>query len=102
MDRRSSVPGILDEVLREELRFPFYLTEDEVRGGWRELFPQLAQTLGKPYPIFCKDETRIIMRGYPVLLSGGVRKIQAEIEGLIALEVDDRLAPVKERESEKR
>ncbi len=102
MDRRSSPPGTLDEVLLEELRFPFYLTEEEVQGGWREIFPKLAKTLGSPYPIYCKDEKRIVMRGYPVLLSAGVRKLQAEVEGLIILEVDYRIASVEERESEKR
>ncbi len=91
----SAVPIPADDpfghVLGELLPQPAYLTPEEVAGGWRRLFPDLEQTLPPPYPIYGRDEQRILSWGYPVLLSDGVERLRQELDRLIALETRARL-----------
>jgi hypothetical protein len=81
-----------ERVLSEELRPPAYLTPEEVRGGWRELFPELAACLPAPYPIFGTDEERIITFGYPILISEGIWRLRRELDRLVELEIAHRLS----------
>ncbi len=90
LDGSGSNP--FDRVLREDLRSPQYLTPEEVQGGWRELFPALAACLPAPYPIFGRDEERIVTWGYPVLVSGGIQQLRRELERLVHVEVEHRRA----------
>jgi len=78
-------------VLTEDLRQPMYLTPDEVRGAWCDLFPELAACLPAPYPIFGTDEERIITHGYPILISDGMWKLKQELDRLIAQQAEYRL-----------
>jgi len=78
-------------VLTEDLRPPAYLTPEEVRGGWQELFPELASSLPAPYPIFGTDEEKIITYGYPILISEGIWKLRRELDKLVLLETTYRL-----------
>ncbi len=79
-------------VLTEDLHQPVYLTPEELRGSWCDLFPELAACLPAPYPIFGTDEERIITHGYPILISDGMWKLKQELDRLIAHEADFRLA----------
>lgn len=79
------------QVLQEELRSPLYLTQDEVDGGWCELFPVLAASLPAPFPIFGRDEEHVVTWGYPLLLSDGVLKLRRDLEALVEAEVEYRL-----------
>jgi hypothetical protein len=79
------------QVLQEELRHPLYLTQDEVDGGWRELFPVLASSLPAPFPIFGRDEEHVVTWGYPLLLSDGVLKLRRDLESLVQAEAEYRL-----------
>jgi len=81
-----------ERVLSEELRPPAYLTPEEVRGGWRQLFPELAACLPAPYPIFGTDEERIITFGYPILISEGIWRLRRELDRLVELETAHRLS----------
>jgi hypothetical protein len=81
-----------ERVLSEDLRPPAYLTPEEVRGGWRDLFPELAACLPAPYPIFGTDEERIITYGYPILVSEGIWRLRRELEKLVDLETGHRLS----------
>jgi hypothetical protein len=78
-------------VLAEDLRQPVYLTSEEVRGAWCDLFPDLASCLPAPYPIFGTDEERIITYGYPILISDGMWKLKLELDRLIAHEAEFRV-----------
>lgn len=80
-----------ERVLSEDLRPPAYLTPEEVRGGWRDLFPELAACLPAPYPIFGTDEERIITYGYPILVSEGIWRLRRELDRLVELETAYRL-----------
>ena len=80
-----------ERVLSEDLRPPAYLTLEEIRGGWRELFPDLAACLPAPYPIFGADEERIITYGYPILISEGIWRLRRELDRLVELETAHRL-----------
>jgi hypothetical protein len=81
-----------ERVLSEDLRPPAYLTPEEVRGGWRDLFPELAACLPAPYPIFGTDEERIITFGYPILISEGIWRLRRELDRLVELETTHRLS----------
>jgi hypothetical protein len=74
------------EVLTSVLRQPMFLTAEELEGGWRELFPDLAETLPKPYPIFSYDEEEIVARGFTVHLNQGMKRVRQEIEKQVTLE----------------
>jgi hypothetical protein len=79
------------QVLQEELRNPLYLTQDEVDGGWAELFPVLAASLPAPFPIFGRDEEHVVTWGYPLLLSDGVLKLRRDLESLVEAEAEYRI-----------
>lgn len=79
------------KVLDDDLKTPVYLTLEEVRGGWRDLFPDLARCLPAPYPIFGRDEERVVTFGFPVLVSPGIEKLRRELERLVQLETEFRL-----------
>ena len=79
-------------VLKEELRRPVALTADEIAGGWRQLFPDLAGCLPTPYPIFGHDEEQVVTHGYPVLRSDGIFQLERHLDNLMAAEVDYRVA----------
>lgn len=81
-----------ERVLSEDLRPPAYLTPEEVRGAWRDLFPELAACLPAPYPIFGTDEERIITFGYPILISEGIWRLRRELNRLVELETAHRLS----------
>jgi hypothetical protein len=89
-------------VLAEELRRPVILTPDEVVGGWRNLFPNLAASLPTPYPIFGHDEEKIVTHGYPVLRSDGLRQLQRSLDHLVNAEVEYRLACELDQTTDKR
>jgi hypothetical protein len=78
-------------VLTEDLRQPAYLTSEEVRGAWCDMFPDLASCLPAPYPIFGTDEERIITYGYPILISDGMWKLKLELDRLVAHEAESRV-----------
>ncbi|MEE4270292.1 MAG: hypothetical protein V2I67_01375 [Thermoanaerobaculales bacterium] len=89
-------------VLTDELRRPVMLTPDEVVGGWRELFPNLASCLPTPYPIFGRDEEKIVTHGYPVLRSDGISQLQRSLDNLVNAEVDYRLVAAFDPGADKR
>jgi len=91
MTPTSSSMQAFQRVLTEDLRRPIYLTSDEVRGGWTELFPNLAACLPAPYPIFGTDEERIITYGYPILISEGIWRLRQELDKAVTLETEYRL-----------
>jgi hypothetical protein len=91
MARDEKTIDAFRQVLQEELRNPLYLTQDEVDGGWTELFPVLASSMPAPFPIFNRDEEKVLTWGYPLLLSEGVLKLRRDLESLIAAEADHRL-----------
>ncbi len=94
METMASSPATqqaFQRVLTEDLRPPAYLTPEEVRGGWRDLFPELAACLPAPYPIFGTDEERIITYGYPILISEGIWKLRRELDKLVLLETKHRM-----------
>lgn len=78
------------QVLQEELPQPAYLTAAEVDGRWCDLFPALATSLPAPFPIFGRDEEKVVTWGFPILLSDGILKIRRELESLIQTELDER------------
>ena len=78
-------------VLQEELQHPLYLTPEEVGGGWSSLFPALATSLPAPFPIFSRDEERVVTWGYPILLSDGALKLRRDLESLVRVENQVRL-----------
>ncbi len=80
-------------VLQEDLQHPLYLTPDEVGGEWCNLFPALAISLPAPFPIFGRDEERVVTWAYPLLLSDGVLKLRRDLDNLVAAEVEYRLQP---------
>jgi hypothetical protein len=79
------------QVLQDELRNPLYLTRDQVDGGWTGLFPVLAASMPAPFPIFSRDEERVLTWGYPLLLSEGVLKLRRDLESLVAAEAEYRI-----------
>jgi hypothetical protein len=91
MARDEKTVDAFRQVLQEELRHPLYLTQEEVDGGWTELFPVLAASMPAPFPIFNRDEERVLTWGYPLLLSEGVLKLRRDLEGLVAAEAEYRL-----------
>jgi hypothetical protein len=74
------------KVLTSELRQPIFLTPEELEGEWRVLFPELAETLPRPYPIFSDNEEEIIARGFTVMLSPGIKRVRQELEKQVVLE----------------
>lgn len=90
VDTGGQTTSPFDLVLQEDLRSPQYLTPEEVRGGWKTLFPGLAGCLPAPYPIFGRDEERIVTWGYPVLISSGLQQLRREVERLVQVEVEHR------------
>ena len=88
-------------VLTDELRHPVALTPDEVAGGWRDLFPNLAACLPAPHPVFGQDEEKVVTCGYPVLRSDGIRQLQRNLDNLINAEVEYRLASEFDRTADK-
>jgi hypothetical protein len=91
MARDEKTMDAFRQVLQEELRNPLYLTQDEVDGGWCELFPVLAASLPAPFPIFGRDEEHVVTWGYPLLLSDGVLKLRRDLEALVEAEAEYRL-----------
>jgi hypothetical protein len=81
------------QVLQKDLKHPIYLTPDEVGGGWCDLFPALATFLPAPFPIFGRDEERVVTWGYPLLLSDGVLKLRRDLDGLVTAEMECRTRP---------
>ena len=90
------------QVLREELQNPIYLTPEEVEGDWCHLFPALATSLPAPFPIFGRDEERVVTWGYPLLLSEGVLKLRRDLDGLVKAELEFRLQIPPENGEERR
>jgi hypothetical protein len=86
MALQPSSEQAFQRVLTEDLRPPAYLTPEEIRGGWQDLFPELARCLPAPYPIFGTDEERIITHGYPILVSEGMWKLRRELDRVVELE----------------
>jgi hypothetical protein len=91
MARDEKTLDAFGQVLAEELRNPLYLTQEEVDGGWSELFPVLAASMPAPFPIFNRDEEKVLTWGYPLLLSEGVLKLRRDLESLVEAEFDYRL-----------
>ena len=89
--RQPAARQAFQRVLSEDLRPPAYLTNEELQGGWCDLFPDLALSLPAPYPIFGADEEKIITYGYPILVSEGMWTLRREVEKLVVLEVKHRL-----------
>jgi len=89
-------------VLSDGLRRPVVLTSDEVAGGWRTLFPNLAACLPPPYPIFGADEEQVVTYGYPVLRSDGIRQLHRSLDTLVGAEVEYRLASEFDQTVDKR
>jgi len=89
-------------VLADELRHPVVLTSDEVDGGWKDLFPNLAACLPPPYPIFGADEEKVVTYGYPVLRSDGIRQLHRSLDTLVGAEVEYRLASELDQTADKR
>ncbi len=83
--------GAFRHVLQEDLKNPIYLTPEEVGGGWSDLFPALATSLPAPFPIFSRDEERVVTWGYPLLLSDGVLRLRRDTEALVESEAQYRL-----------
>lgn len=81
----------LQRVLDEDLSRPLHLSRAEATGGWRELFPDLASSLPLPYPIFGRDEDRVVAIGYPVVVSPVIRQLRHELERQLELEVEFRV-----------
>ncbi len=81
------------QVLQEDLKHPVYLTPEEVGGGWCDIFPALATSLPAPFPIFGRDEERVVTWGYPVLLSDGVLKLRRDLDSLVKAEMEYRTQP---------
>ena len=88
----TSEARVFQLVLADELRRPVMLTPDEVAGGWRSLFPNLASCLPAPHPVFGQDEEKVVTYGYPVLRSDGIRQLQRNLDSLVKAEVGYRLA----------
>ena len=86
MVRDEKTRDAFRQVLQDELRTPVYLTQDEVDGGWCDLFPVLAESLPAPFPIFGRDEERVVTWGYPLLLSDGILKLRRDLDGLVEAE----------------
>lgn len=93
---------IFQLVLTDELRRPIALTPDEVVGGWRNLFPNLAACLPSPYPIFGQDEEKVVTYGYPVLRTDGTRQLDRRLDNLVNAEVEYRLAAELDPTADKR
>jgi hypothetical protein len=91
MARDEKTLDAFRQVLSEELRNPLYLTQEEVDGGWSDLFPVLAASMPAPFPIFNRDEEKVLTWGYPLLLSEGVLKLRRDLESLVEAEFDYRL-----------
>ncbi len=91
MVRDEKTRDAFRQVLQDELRTPVYLTQDEVDGGWCDLFPVLAASLPAPFPIFGRDEERVVTWGYPLLLSDGILKLRRDLDGLVEAEAEYRL-----------
>jgi hypothetical protein len=89
-------------VLTDELRRPVVLTSDEVGGGWKDLFPNLAACLPPPYPIYGSDEEMVVTYGYPVLRSDGIRQLHRSLDTLVGAEVEYRLASELDQAADKR
>ncbi len=81
----------LDRLLGRALGTPVYLSPGEARGGWKNLFPEMASTLPAPYPIFSPDEERIVAWGYPILVTESLGRLRKELAELVAAEVRYRL-----------
>ncbi len=90
------------QVLSEDLQHPTYLTPEEVGGRWCELFPALAASLPAPFPIFGRDEERVMTWGFPILLSDGVLKLRRDLDGLVKAEFDYRVRSRDRNDEDKR
>jgi hypothetical protein len=101
MTPKSGSMQAFRRVLTEDLRQPVYMTSEEVRGAWRDLFPELAACIPAPYPIFGTDEERIITYGYPILISDGVWRLRRELDKQVIIETEYRLASTLEGQTEK-
>jgi hypothetical protein len=93
MKRDEKSMDAFRQVLQEDLKHPIYLTPAEVGGGWCDLFPALATSLPAPFPIFGRDEEKVVTWGYPLLLSDGVLKLRRDLDGLVAAEMECRTRP---------
>ncbi len=90
MARDEKTMDAFRHVLQEEIRNPLYLTHAEVEGDWSNLFPVLAASLPAPFPIFNRDEERVLTWGYPLLLSDGVLKLRRDLDALVEAEAEYR------------
>jgi len=70
---------------------PFFLSEEDVRGNWETLLPELASVLPEPYPVYDSTEERVVQWGYPIAMTEMLRKINAQLNGLVDREVRYRL-----------
>ncbi len=93
---------IFELVLADELRRPVVLTSEDIGGGWKTLFPDLAACLPPPYPIFGSDEEKVVTYGYPVLRSDGLRQLQRTLDSLVNAEVEYRHAFEFDQSADKR
>ena len=71
-----------EQVLREGPHQLLFLTQDEAAGAWRELFPELADCLPSPYPVYGRDEDQVIARGFPILLSPSFELLRRELRDM--------------------
>jgi hypothetical protein len=75
-------------VLGGEIRRPLFLSQDEIRGGWRDVLPGLAECMPQPYPVFAPGDERILTWGYPIRMSEGILRLRAEVERLVEVETE--------------
>lgn len=92
--------GLLQNVLKTDLRQPVWLSRAEVDGGWRERFPELAR-LPAPYPIFARDEESVLTHGYPLLVTPALEQLRRELAKHLEAEVEYRLDAIAARSDDK-
>ena len=77
--------------LQAESNRPVFLSDEDIRGGWKKLLPELAGVLPEPYPVYDPQEERVLQWGYPVALSDGLRRVNSQLGALIDRETRFRL-----------
>jgi hypothetical protein len=87
MATRNAADGFV-HVLSGEIRRPLFLSTDEIRGGWRDVLPGLAECMPQPYPVFAPGDERILTWGYPIRMSEGILRLRAEVERLVETEAE--------------
>lgn len=68
-----------------------FLSEEDVRGNWELLLPELASALPEPYPVYDPTEERVVQWGYPIAMSETLKKIVAQLSALVDRELRYRL-----------